>query len=93
MNVFSALCRALTRALQFCIPLCLSLHLQSTESLLSLQREVLEPPAVQLHFHILCTSTGCPLQDDTTDTQGCEVTHDDDELCCSYAYLDSQEKT
>lgn len=59
--------RARTRALQICIPPCLSPHLRSTESLLSLQPEVLEPPGVLQHFHTLCTSTGCLLQDDTTD--------------------------
>lgn len=72
-NKLTSHCRALTRALQIYIPLCLSLHPRSTESLLCLLREVLEPPAVLPRFHILCTSTGCPLRDDATDTQDVTV--------------------
>lgn len=63
----------LTTVWQICTPLCLSLHLLSTECLLSLLPGVLEPPGVLLRFHTLCTSTGCPLKDDTANTQGFNV--------------------
>lgn len=58
--------RPRTRVLQICIPLCQSPRLRSIESLLSLLPEDLGPPGVLLHFHIQCTSTGCPLQEETT---------------------------
>lgn len=58
-------CWALTMVWRICIPLCQSLHLLSTESHPSPLPEVLELPGVLLHFHTPCTSTGCPLRDDS----------------------------
>lgn len=61
--------KARTSVSQICIPPCRSPRLQSTRSLLYLLSKVLEPSGVLLHFHILCTSTGCPLQTGTNNTR------------------------